>query len=189
MIIHMIYLDLNSEWVAYLCALLLPFVQEDAAVLAAAASSVSGMASPVGLFAAITVGLTISDLWKYWLGRAALTQPWARKYAENERVTKTKDAIVNNLGKSLIIARFIPGARIPLYIAAGLFKASFVKFAAFILLSALMYISIAFALFHILGEVAGESAKKYLPVIAIIAIIILLAIKISKRFRAASESE
>ena len=89
------------------------------------------------------MGLDISDLWKYWLGRAAITRPGARKYAENPRITKAKDGIVNNLGKSLIIARFVPGTRIPLYIASGFFRASFLKFAFYILLSALMYIGLA----------------------------------------------
>jgi len=165
----MIYVDINSEWIVYLCAILTPFIQEDAAVLGAAGVSVSGMANPVILFAAVTTGLTMSDLWKYWLGRAAITQSWARKYAERPSIAKAKDNIVNNLGKSLLVARFIPGARIPLYIAAGFFKASFLKFAAFIILSALIYIGIAFGLFHLLGEVAGEEAKKYLPIVAIIA--------------------
>lgn len=167
----------NSEWFAYLCALLGPFIQEDAAVLGAASASVSGMAQPLGMFIAITIGLTVSDLWKYWLGRAAITQPWAKKHAEGPRILKAKDNIVHNLGKSIMIARFIPGTRIPLYIAAGFFKASFLKFSFFIFTSALIYIAIAFALFNILGEVAGEEAKKYLPIVAIIGFIALVAFK------------
>lgn len=176
----MIYIDINSEWIAYICAIFTPFIQEDAAVLGAAAASVTGMVNPLFMFIAVTIGLTISDLWKYWLGRAAITQSWARKYAENPRITKAKDNIVNNLGKSLIMARFIPGARIPLYVASGFFKASFLKFAAFIILSAIMYIGIAFGLFHALGEVAGEEAKKYLPILAIIAFIGLIIFKTVK---------
>ena len=168
---------IGSEWVAYLCALIGPFIQEDAAVLGAASASVSGMATPMGMFIAITIGLTVSDLWKYWLGRAAISQPWAKKHAEGPRVLKAKDSIVHNLGKSIMIARFVPGTRIPLYIAAGFFQASFAKFAGFIFLSALIYIGIAFGLFNLLGEVAGEEAKKYLPILAIIAIVILLIVK------------
>ena len=171
----------NSEWFAYLCALVGPFIQEDAAVLGAASASVSGMATPIGMFVAITVGLTISDLWKYWLGRAAISQPWAKKHAEGPRIMKAKDSIVHNLGKSIMIARFVPGTRIPLYIAAGFFQASFIKFTAFIILSALIYIGIAFGLFNILGEVAGEEAKKYLPIVAIIGFIALLIFKRVKR--------
>ena len=44
----------NSEWIAYLCALIGPFIQEDAAVLGAASASVSGLGSPLGMFIAIT---------------------------------------------------------------------------------------------------------------------------------------
>ena len=131
----------------------------------------------MAMFIAITVGLTISDLWKYWLGRAAITQPWAKKHAENPRILKAKDSIVHNLGKSIMVARFVPGTRIPLYIAAGFFQASFLKFSGFIFLSALIYIGVAFGLFNLLGEVAGEEAKKYLPVVAILGFISLLVFK------------
>lgn len=171
----------NSEWLAYLCALVGPFIQEDAAVLGAASASVSGIGTPMGMFIAITVGLTVSDLWKYWLGRAAISQAWAKKHTANPRILKAKDSIVHNLGKSIMIARFVPGTRIPLYIAAGFFQASFLKFSGFIFLSALIYIGIAFGLFSILGEVAGEEAKKYLPVVAIIGFVFLLVFKRLKR--------
>ena len=76
-----------------------------------------------------------------------------------------------------MIARFVPGTRIPLYIAAGFFQASFLKFSGFIFLSALIYIGVAFGLFSILGEVAGEEAKKYLPIVAIIGFVFLLIFK------------
>ena len=171
----------QTEWFPYLCALIGPFIQEDAAVLGAASASVSGIGTPLGMFIAITIGLTVSDLWKYWLGRAAITQPWAKKHAEGPRIAKAKDSIVHNLGKSIMVARFIPGTRIPLYIAAGFFKASFIKFAIFIFLSALIYIGIAFGLFSLLGEVAGEEAKKYLPIVAIVGFGFLLLVKKMKR--------
>jgi len=157
------------------------FVQEDAAVLGAASASVSGIGSPMLMFIAITLGLTFSDLWKYWLGRAAISQDWAKKHAESPKILKAKDNIVHNLGKSIMIARFIPGTRIPLYIAAGFFQASFLKFSIFIFVSALIYIGIAFALFNALGEVAGEEAKKYLPIVAIIGFVFLLIFKRLKR--------
>ena len=80
-----------------------------------------------------------------------------------------------------MVARFIPGTRIPLYIAAGFFQASFLKFTAFIFLSALIYIAIAFGLFHILGEVAGQEAKKYLPIVAVFGFVFLLIFKRLKR--------
>ena len=171
----------ETGWLVYLCALIGPFIQEDAAVLGAASASVSGVGKPLGMFIAITIGLTVSDLWKYWLGRAAISQPWAKKHAEGPRILKAKDSIVHNLGKSIMIARFVPGTRIPLYIAAGFFQASFLKFSAFIFLSALIYISIAFGLFHLLGEVAGEETKKYLPIAAILGFGGLLIFKRLKR--------
>ena len=81
----------NNIWAVYICALVALFVQEDLAVLGAASASVSGLGNPFFLFITITIGLTVSDLWKYWLGRAALTQGWARKHAESPRIIKARD--------------------------------------------------------------------------------------------------
>ena len=80
-----------------------------------------------------------------------------------------------------MIARFVPGTRIPLYIAAGFFQASFAKFSIFIFVSALIYIAIAFGLFTLLGEVAGEEAKKYLPIVALVGFGFLLLFKRLRR--------
>lgn len=151
----------------YICFLLAPFVQEDAAVLGAASTSALGMSDSGLLFLAVLVGLTLSDVWKYWAGRAALTQKWAKKYAEKPRVLAAKNKVITRLGKALMVVRFVPGTRIPFYVAAGYFNAPFGKFTAFIVLSGFVYIALVFALFHALGAVLGEAVKAWLPIIAI----------------------
>ena len=53
----------------------------------------------------VLLGLTASATLKYGLGRAAIRQDWARKYAENPRISKAGDNVTTNLGKSLYMAR------------------------------------------------------------------------------------
>ncbi len=169
-------------WGIYACFLILPFIQEDAAVIGSAAAAVTGLGEPWFLGAAIITGLTFSDLWKYWAGRAAVSHKWAKKYADKPTVKKARDGVVNHLASSLMIVRFIPGTRIPFYVASGFFHAPFPKFAFFIIFSGAMYISITFVFFYIFGELAGEDqAHKWLPVIAIALVSVLVIIQVVRR--------
>lgn len=151
----------------YLSLFFAPFVQEEAAVIAAASLSLAGMGDGPLLFAVASGGLTASDLWKYWAGRLARTQGWARRLAQTPAVAKAEPLVRDRLGKTLLSVRFIPGARIPLYIAAGYFGASWPRYALWIAVSVVIYVAAYFALFHAVGMAAGEKAKVWLPVAAI----------------------
>ncbi|MEL7517680.1 MAG: hypothetical protein AAFN48_01855 [Pseudomonadota bacterium] len=164
-------------WGLYVCFLIAPFVQEDAAVIGAAASSAAGLGDTSWLLLSILSGLTLSDLWKYWAGRAAVSQNWARKYAEKPGVKNAQEKVVNKPGSSLMLVRFVPDTRIPFYVASGFFEAHFGKFSLFVALSALLYIGIAFALFHTFGEIAGEKAKGWLPAVALMLLTIVLSVQ------------
>jgi len=165
----------------YLCLLIAPFIQEDAAIVAAASLSLAGVGDGPLIFALATLGLAASDLWKYWIGRAARTQKWAARLAEKPAVAKAGDLVRGDLGKALMSARFIPGTRIPLYIASGYFGARWPRFAFWILVSATSYVAAMFAIFHTVGLVAGDAAKIWLPVIAVAALIIALGANALRR--------
>ncbi len=154
-------------WGIYALVAIAPFIQEDTAIISAAAAAAAGAGSPQLLFVILIIGLSISDLWKYWLGRAGHTHEWGRKFAQKPGVESAREKVVNRLGLSLITARFVPGTRIPLYIACGFFKAPFWKVAIFVIFSAILYAGIAFAAFQMLGEMAGERIHKYAPIVAI----------------------
>ncbi len=148
----------------------LPFIQEDVAVVSAATASLHG-AAPVGaIFAVILVGLTASDVWKYWIGHFARRHAWAHKFAEKPGVSVAGDLIRTELLKTLFAARYIPGTRVPTYVACGFFKTPYPRFVLLVVFTALTYVSISFALFHTVGALAGEQAKFWLPAIAIILI-------------------
>lgn len=171
-------------WGIYALVAISPFIQEDAAIISAAAAAASGAGSPQILFITLIIALSASDLWKYWLGRAAHANERGRKFANKPSVQAAREKVVKRLGLSLITARFVPGTRVPLYIACGFFKAPFPKVAFYVMTSAIMYASIAFVLFHWLGEVAGDSIHKYAPIVAItIVIIVISTLAISELMR------
>jgi membrane protein DedA with SNARE-associated domain len=158
----------------YMGVLLAPFVQEDAAVFGAAAASVSGAGNPVALFAVLVLGITGSDTWKYWAGRLAHLHPWAARMAAKPAVAKARDTVVKRLFLAMLIARFVPGTRIPLYVAAGVFKAPFWTFFVYVVLTAIAYAVLAFSLLHLLGKAAGEAAAHVAAPVAIVVVASLL---------------
>jgi membrane protein DedA with SNARE-associated domain len=146
---------------------LLPFLQEDAAVIAAATASLAGAGASAALFAVVFAGLCASDIWKYWLGALARRHAWAQRFAARRGVSAAGRVLHEAPVKTLFMARFVPGTRIPTYIACGFFRLPYARFVFFVALTALAYVSVVFALFHTVGAVAGEAAIIWLPAIAI----------------------
>lgn len=156
-----------SGLVLYATIFVLPFIQEDAAVIGAATASITGAGATPIILIVIFMGLLGSDAWKYWMGRLARRYEWAHKFAEKPGVSIAGDLISKEFVQTMLTARFVPGTRIPTYIACGFFKAHYGKYIIVLGMTAAMYITLMFGLFHGLGAVAGEKAKFWLPVIAV----------------------
>jgi membrane protein DedA with SNARE-associated domain len=161
----------------YFAIFALPFIQEDAAVIGAATASMLGLAPTTFLVAAILSGLVFSDGWKYWIGRLARRYEWAHKFAEKPGVSVAGDLVRKEFVQTMLTARFVPGTRIPTYVACGFFKAHYGKYLAVLLMTASLYVAIMFTLFHVGGAVAGEAAKFWLPAIAVTVLAIYVAVR------------
>lgn len=166
-----------TGWALYLSIFLLPFIQEDAAVIGAATASMLGLAPTSFLVAAILSGLIASDAWKYWIGRLARRYQWAHRFAEKPGVSVAGDLVRKEFLQTMLTARFVPGTRIPTYVACGFFKANYGKYLAVLMLTAAMYVAIMFTLFHLGGQVAGERAKVWLPVTAVALLVAYVAVR------------
>ncbi|MHA7873035.1 MAG: DedA family protein, partial [Hyphococcus sp.] len=118
-----------------------------------------------------------SDAWKYWLGRLARQYPWAHTFAERPGVSVAGDLLRKEFIYTMLTARFVPGTRIPTYVAAGFFKADYVRYVLTLVLTASLYVGIVFILFHSIGAVAGEKAKIWLPVIAVVCLAIYICVR------------
>lgn len=172
-----------QEWI-YPLILIAPFIQEDTAVIGAATYSMSTGANPWLCFVFLVLGITASDLWKYWIGRAAHVFEWTRRMAERPAVLAARDRVHNHLVTTLLIARFVVGTRIPLFIAAGLFKAPFKRAAAIISISAFVYAAIVFSVFHALGRILGERAERTMPFVALGIVALVLLFQFIRAFLA-----
>ncbi|MEM1379553.1 MAG: VTT domain-containing protein [Pseudomonadota bacterium] len=169
---------MENLWAVYLGILIAPFIQEDAAVIGATSLAASGMHNAAAVLAVALIGLSASDLWKYAIGALAQRSAWARRLAEGPRVKAAGDVVRERLGSAIFTARFIPGTRIALYIAAGYFRAPFQRFALFIVLSAALLIGALFGVLKVLGDLVGERAVLYVSLAAIAAVVVVIGIKV-----------
>lgn len=166
-----------TGWVLYFAIFFTPFIQEDVAVIGAATASLAGAAPTPFLVAAILSGLVCSDAWKYWMGRLARRYDWAHKFAEKPGVSIAGDLIRKEFVQTMLTARFVPGTRIPAYIAAGFFKVDYVRYVLTLVLTASMYVGLMFVLFHSVGAVAGEKATFWLPIAAVVSLVSYIAFR------------
>lgn len=165
---------MDPSWYLYLGILIGPFVQEDAAVLAAATLSASDPQHFPTVFFVILFGLFISDIWKYWIGYSAHASSRARKWAETDKVMAMQDRVKRHAVMTLLTARFLPLARVPVYIACGYFKMNYAKFCVIIFATALLYCIAIFAAIHMLGEVFGDRMMVPMGLIAGIVIVTIV---------------
>lgn len=174
---------MDSAWLIYLGVFFGPFVQEDAAVLAAASLSANNPQYFPTMFFVILAGLILSDVWKYWIGWAALKNPRARAFAEKKHVADLQDKVQRYTLITLFGARFLPLARIPAYVACGFFRVPYWKFCLMIAFTATIYTIVIFTICHLLGEVMGERFEWLLPVIGVSAALLFVGYQLLKRRR------
>jgi len=171
----------DSSLPIYLIIFFAPFVQEDAAVLYAGSLAANNPSYFPKMLFAILAGLFLSDIWKYWIGWAALRNPKARAFTEKKHVTELKDKVQTYMILTLFTARFVPLARIPTYVACGFFKVPYWKFCLCIALTATVYTITIFAVCYWLGEVIGERFEWLLPIIAVSFALIYVGFQILNR--------
>lgn len=173
---------MDPSWYLYLGIFFGPFVQEDAAVIAAASLSAADPSHFPVIFFVILGGLFASDIWKYWIGYAAHTSSRARAYSEREHIVEFRDKVKRNLFLTLLTARFVPLARVPAYVACGYFKVNYPKFCGFIFLTALPYCIVIFVLCHTVGELFGDRIELILLSIGgLVALVAITALWLRRR--------
>ncbi len=104
------------------------FILEDAATILAAMQSAAGdLSIPVAL-GSLYVGIVLGDAGLYGLGRLAALIPWVRRALPPQRTATVPAWIRGRVFSIVLISRFLPGVRLPVYTTCGYLGASFRKF-------------------------------------------------------------
>jgi membrane protein DedA with SNARE-associated domain len=164
-----IWLPLNFlEWMPSAQAAtlgLLTFVQEDvptvgAAVLAGA-GNLSWKAGFLGCFFGIWIGDALLYLLARGLGRPMLELSWARRFFEPAAVARSEQWFSKRGTWLLLSSRFVPGTRLPTYLAAGFLRLPFARFLAVTGLGVAIWTVGIFILAQRLGPVLVNTLRRW----------------------------
>jgi membrane protein DedA with SNARE-associated domain len=151
----------DSQLALALSVFSLTLVYEDGATLLAITLGMTGRLDPRLGFASAFVGIWAGDMGLYWFGSrigASLTHSrWTTRFLSSESLAKAGSWFARRGTLTIILSRFIPGSRLPLYVAAGALKQPARIFGAVTGLCAIVWLGAIFVasrltLFHRLGS-------------------------------------
>jgi len=176
--------------------ILLSFVSEDAATASSALSIFGGPLSWPLSFASCFAGIWLGDIGLYlfarYAGKDVLCSRWLARFADPAAIACCREKFTRNGSLALIASRFVPGTRLPTYLAAGLFSMPASRFALVTAIAGLVWISGIFALTTLFGTeallwFAGAKAQMAAIVVTTLgissAIVILRAVMASKAWQ------
>src|SRR5437667_3257079 len=137
---------------------LLSLISEDAATISSALSLFGGPITwPLG-FVACFAGIWLGDLGLYSLarcfGKPILKTRWIARFADAAAIARCQIRFNNHASLALLASRFVPGTRLPTYLAAGLLSMPVTRFAIVTAVAALLWIGGIFAITKLLGSQA-----------------------------------
>src|SRR5215471_7131772 len=138
--------------------ILLSFVSEDAATVSSALSLFGGPISwPLG-FVTCFLGIWLGDLGLYslarWIGKPVLQSRWIARFADPTTIERCQEKFNRSGPLTLLASRFVPGTRLPTYLAAGLLSMPVARFALVTALAAFLWIGGIFGIAKLLGSQA-----------------------------------
>jgi membrane protein DedA with SNARE-associated domain len=158
-------------------------VSEDLATIAAAALVVEGRASIAPAVAACLVGVYVGDI-GLWLagrllGRRILTFSCVARRISGAGLERLAERMDSHLGAAVLCSRVLPGSRLPVYLAAGIWGRRPVAFAGWSLLAVLLWTPALLLTALTLGGAAtrvllGEAASLWHHVAAGLALLFVL---------------
>jgi membrane protein DedA with SNARE-associated domain len=127
------------------------FILEDAATLASGLLASYGEINPVAALTVLLAGIVIGDSGLFGLGYLANHFKWAKKLQDRQGAHRLHDWLEDRLFLAVVVARFIPGARLTTYSTVGFFQLSFIKFFSAVLLASALWTTLLFGLINLYG--------------------------------------
>ena len=131
------------------------FVQEDVPTIGAALLASAGKLDWRVAFGACFAGIWVGDALLYLLARGAgrplLATRLAQRFVKTEALARGEQWFAERGTWALVFSRFVPGLRLPTYLAAGFLRVSFPKFLLVTGVAVLVWTAALFAGAHWLG--------------------------------------
>ena len=149
--------DFDYSWLAkFVSLLVLPFADEDFAIILGAYIVVNRL-MPVGLVVlCIYVGMVASDFALYWIGMTARRAPWLKRLAVNDRVRSFSDTLKRNVFEVVALCRVVPGLELVAFVACGWMRVPFGRFTMASLLVSALYLPLMLYLIIVFGDAMDD---------------------------------
>ncbi|MCY4192014.1 MAG: VTT domain-containing protein [Rhodospirillaceae bacterium] len=164
----------GNPWLLAGALILATFILEDAAMIAGALMAADGIISPWLAIGALIGGITLGDLGLYGLGKYAIIHVRIRRWLEGKRLQEAGEWLRKRVFWTVIGARFVPGMRLPVYTACGLFQASFLRFLTAVGLAAFVWTGALFALLYFAGKAALAALGSWTWLIGVVILLVLI---------------
>lgn len=134
-----------------ICALLF----EDAStIIVGVLASDGSIPLMVGLIP-LYIGVMLGDICFYTIGYLARTHPKLDRYVDHAYIVPIRTWLKARYALTIFSARFIPGTRLPTYMASGFFRASFLTFLLMDALGVFLWTSALFFVAYWFGSTTG----------------------------------
>ena len=134
-------------------------ISEDLTCISAGLLIRRGAVDPVAGVLACAAGIWIGDVALWAVGRvfgqAALRWPWIARHAAGRGVEHFRCSLRNHAGSAIVGSRFLPGARLPLYVIAGVLRMPCGLFALWAAVAALLWTPLLVIAAVTLGGLGG----------------------------------
>lgn len=166
----------DAPFTLFLAIILMSYLLEDVAIVAAAVLAANGSLSLPFAVLAVFVGIATGDLALYYLG--AWSSHWRGfRYAilTHQSMRSVRRRLQRNTATNIFIIRFIPGLRTLGYALCGIFRVPPLRFLTAVLAATAVWTSVVFTLVYQLGSQAWIQASAYkwwlIPIAGLILII------------------
>lgn len=143
----------HLNWLNH-CAVIffMTFLHEDAAILAAAFSTVEHQLPNWMAYLSVYLGIVSGDMIIYGLGHMAQKNRWLRSRIIGPKVERVRLWLETHLVRVLVLCRITPGLLFPTFVACGWFRIPFPRFATVSILAGAIYSSLVLTLIIIFGD-------------------------------------
>lgn len=171
------YLMQHSAEPFYLAAaiFLLTFILEDLALAAGAFLLAENLLPIDVLGAALMIGIFLGDIMLYGAGWCAQRWGWFTHLMRSRIAHTIEDTLQKNMAGAILLARCIPGVRLPTYTAMGYYGQSLPQFLIFTSLASAIWCTAFLASVHAIN-VASMGMEEYRIGFIIALVLIFIAI-------------
>jgi len=163
---------------------LLTFAYEDGATLLAATLTMAGHLDARLGFVSAFLGIWIGDLGLYLtgstLGARVAQSRWMGRSVSGETFTKSQTWFTRRGSFAIVLSRFVPGSRLPLYLAAGALKHPARIFASLTGICSFVWVTAIFIAAHYAGIPRPTFGRSVVLLTAVVLLAPWLGMKLSR---------